>query len=239
MSEEATEKKEQEKKLLEQISELLEKDDSYSIIKKISNNATPIETAERFSNLIRYLYFNKKDVSRMVLSGRIGIQYALAEADENKEDSEKLLSLAKEMAYNLSVNAWPGWGDEGITINSTDLAAGMDCAKLNYRLAIQLEKDDEKVGNALWLIGALQMAATQFEKSSDTFHKAASKFKQAKKNEFYWMAKSYVALAEILSGNQKGDQLEKEAFEELEKIGTDDAKYFIQQDKTARKIFQK
>ena len=61
----------------------------------------------------------------MLIIGRAGIRYALAEsiriAKDDAEQAEKLKDAAKAMSYNASANAWPGWEDEGITINRSDL----------------------------------------------------------------------------------------------------------------------
>jgi hypothetical protein len=241
MSADSSLNKQEENELLEKSCSSLENNDSFLLIDVLKQDASSIETANRFSNLIRHLYFKKKDVSKMVLCGRIGIQYAISESEkkEDNDETEKLLSLAKEMSYNLSVNCWPGWGDEGIIINSSDLNAGLDAARLNYRLAIKLKKDDEKVANALWLIGAHQLAIHQYENAIQSFESAAQKFEQTENTDLFWMAKGYISLAKFLSKNSKGAQLEKEAFNKLKKIGTEDALYFIKQIETARQIFEK
>lgn len=239
MTQDQDEKKERELKLLEKVTHQLEEKDTYTIISELSENATPLETAGRFSNLIRFLYFQKKDISRMVLCGRIGIQYAISESRKDTGDSEKLLSFAKEMAYNTSTNCWPGWNDEGVTPNATDLAAGKDLALFNYRMALELKKDEDKVANALWLIGVHQLAGREYDQAASTFDQAAEKFKIADKKDFYWMAKGYLALAKKLSGDKEGENLEKEAFRELTQIGTDDSIYFVEQIQTAEKAFLK
>ena len=181
MSDEKSQAEAQEKKILEEACQLLSEQDSYTLIEFLGEGVTPDKTAARFSNMIRYLYFQKKDVSGMILAGRTGIQYALDEAGKTEgDDLEKLLSRAKEMSYNLSVNCWPGWGDEGIEINNTVLKAGMDCALLNLRLAKELNRDAEKVGNAHWLIGAQDLALKNYEKAIESFEKASANFKQRK-----------------------------------------------------------
>src|SRR5579872_5380750 len=99
-----------------------------------------------------------RDVAGMIVFGLAGIRYCLAKSQQREssdpETSAELKGLAKAMAYNLGANTWPGWDDEGIILGGTDLAIGMHAALLNLRLAHELARGSEVMGNAHWLIGA-------------------------------------------------------------------------------------
>ena len=60
--------------------ELAETQDTFKAIEHVQGEGDPVDVARRFSNLVRKLYFEKKDVARMVMLGRAGIQFALSQA---------------------------------------------------------------------------------------------------------------------------------------------------------------
>ncbi len=73
---------------------------------------------------------------------------------EDPELANKLRSGAKGCADDFASYAWSGWDEPGITITQADRAAGFDAARVNLRLAIELERGDLPTSRAHWMVGA-------------------------------------------------------------------------------------
>lgn len=227
----------------EKVSSILESGDSYQAADYIESQGTESEVVRVYDDVTTSLYRQKKDVSRMLLLGRMAIRYCLDKAKKadghDKQFADKLRTVAKVTAYNISVNAWPGWQEEGIVVTSSDSIVALDAARLNLRLALELKKPDLAVGNAYWLLGAQEMVQGEFEKSYDSFTKAATKFQTAKNPEYQQMALGYVAIAKSANGEHGGAQKLARAIESLGKIGNEDAKFFASQLNDVSKFFIK
>ncbi len=217
-------------------------DDSFTAAALLEADGEPAVVAVQYSHLLRAWYFQEKNVPAMVMFGRLGIQYALIQARRveatDAEKAKRLRGIAKEMAYNLGVNTWPGWRDEGISITKSDLAAGLDAARLNLRLAQELKRNTEVLGNAHWLVGAHQLAQKNYPTALEEFRKSQAEFQKAKQSDFALMAGGYIALAEMLQSPAQGKPKFQAAVEALTSSGSEDAKFFAEQLRTAAEVFQ-
>lgn len=196
--------------------------------------------ADLYSRLLRKIYREKKNVPLMVMLGRSGIDYTLAQSRAAEPASAlQLKGIAKEIAYNLGANTWPGWNDEGIVITKSDLAAGLDAARLNLSLAVELKRNDEAVANAHWLLGAQLLAAGKSEDAQQSFAEAAAKFRAAGKTQSEFMSRGYAGIAEMTAEKTKevGKKKFDLAVEALLKDNSDDARFFVEQLQTASKVF--
>ncbi|WP_146371236.1 hypothetical protein [Symmachiella macrocystis] len=218
-------------------------DDTYAAMAELEAAGEPAVVAEHYSQLLRQFYFQEKNVPQMVMFGRGGIGYALSQAKQlettNPKSAEQLRGIAKTIAYNLGVNCWPGWRDEGITITASDRAAGYDAALLNLRLARELKRDAEILGHAHWLVGAHHLAAHRHADAIAEFNKSSVEFTKANKTDYQFMAAGYTALADQLSPNAAADAKQKyeAALAALKSRNTEDAKFFAEQIKTAAEVF--
>ncbi len=228
--------------VLEQAYQTMVEGDSYLASTILQADVEPEVAAQRYKDMIRILCFQKKDVSRMVMIGRAGIQFALEQAEQMKtaepKRAEELRGLAKQMAYNLAANCWPGWGDDGIVITKSDLMAGLDVAQLNLRLAKELKRNDEAFGNAHWVVGAHHLAAGKGTLAAQSFEASVAKFHAAGKPEFEAMSNGYWGLADQLDDTNRAAGV-KRFNDALKQLGSEDAKFFAQQLKTAQGIFLK
>ena len=143
---------------------------------------------------------------------------------------------------------WPGWNDEGIVLGATDLGIGLDAALLNLRLAQELSRGPEVMGNAHWLIGAHHLAANRAAQALKTFVQAEQAFQQAGKPDFALMAAGYAALASKCTAAAQGaptsareiaDRQLQAVLQKLEKSDDEDAKFFAEQIRTAEKVLLK
>lgn len=243
MSAESSKKKQD--PVLEQAYQTMLEGDSYLANTMLQVDVEPEVAAQRYKDMIRILCFQKKDVSRMVMIGRAGIQFALDRAEQLKstdsQRAEELRGSAKQMAYNLAANCWPGWGDDGIVITKSDLVAGLDVAQLNLRLAKELKRNDEAFGNAHWVVGAQHLAASKGKLAAQSFEHSVAKFHAAGHPDFEAMANGYWGLADQLDDTNRvaGVKRFDDALKQLEELGSEDAKFFADQLKTAQGIFLK
>ena len=109
----------------------------------------PTQVIQGFNLAVREL-FSQRKLPQMVWIGRAGVEYALHEArrlNESKGGRERL-SAARKLAYNVSSNLWPGWGDEAVQPTLSDLQAALDLARVHRRIVIEEELGPEFVGNA-------------------------------------------------------------------------------------------
>ena len=177
----------------------------------------------------------------MVLAARAGIQFCLdraAQLDQGDEPAAaQLRGQAKAIAYNLGANCWPGWLDAGILITATERAIGLDAARLNLRLALELKRAAEPLGHAHWLLGAQLLAAGKHDQAAAEFLAAAQQFGQAGKPTEQQMARAYEALTRWLqhaSDSSRREALDK-ILADLQALATDDARFFAGQVRTAAK----
>jgi tetratricopeptide (TPR) repeat protein len=222
--------------ILEAVWSRLETGDSWQAAALVESKGKPLHVAGLYSNLLRDLYFKKHDIPRMILMGQAGIRYCLsasaaAEKNGTAEDATRLKGIAKEISYNLSVNTWPAWEDEGIVITRSDQRIGLDAARLNLRLAGELKRSPDKVGGAWWLIGVHEIALGEHEKAIKTLQQASESHRTAKQPDFEQMCVGYVAIARLekdRSDTTAGKQL-NDAVAALKQLDTEDAKFFARQ----------
>jgi hypothetical protein len=215
--------------------------DLFAGFARLEEGRSALDCAASYAALANWLYNDRKDVPALVAVSRAGIQFCLLEAKrqsaENVAVAEKLRSSAKAMAYNLGANTWPGWDEKDRAPSAADLAAGRDAAKLNLRLGVELKRGPEPMGNAHWLVGAHELAASEFVAAAEAFDRSAVEFERAEKADFSGMAKGYAALARHLGGEKPASEYQA-AIKVLEDLKTEDAKFFVEQIRTAEKVFR-
>ena len=122
---------------------------------------------------VKKLYWADKGAKNLVLIGNAGINHLLNKANEvNNSDpthATELKAWAKTIAYDVGANTWPGWNDEGVTISDTEMYAGLNAAKLNLKLGLELDKPKDKISIAHWLLGAHYLAAKNYDAAANSF----------------------------------------------------------------------
>jgi len=212
--------------------------DTFVVVQELNESKNIGESIALYSLLVDGAYQGEKDVALMNQLGRCAIEYLLSKAAalEGKEAATKLRIQARAMSYNLAANNWPGWGEPGLIHDPSALSEGLDFARLSLRLVLELKEDDERQGNAHWIVGALLLAQRRYERAADAFKAAAEKYTLIKKDDLHWMAVGYEGLTAKLAGSSGAGKFE-EALKKLEGLATDDAKFFRDQLKKAHQIF--
>ena len=195
------------------------------------------------ADMMRHQYWQEKDLVGALAFARAGIQYGLQTALEydlpEPELAYELRSAAKGFAYNFASFAWQGWGEPGVIITAADHAAGFDAARVNLRLALELERGDLPTSRAYWMVAAYHLADGEFELAIDNFKQGISYAKRADAGVDELLNHGYILVARMLSTPENQSLKEeyemlKEAFREIEH-GED----FIQQLDTAYAVFHK
>jgi len=199
-----------------------------------------LAATSEFQTLVQRNY-RAKNIPGMIQYGQAGIQFALQSAARLPEQDApvacELRGRAKAIAYNLSANLWPGWKEPGIHLNATDLALGLQFAKTNLRLAIELDKQGEPLGHAYWLLGAHALAANDSLAAVTAFRTAAKHYA----GDYALMSAGYAALAARLSKEEAEVTAGTEQFTEtltlLRKSTGKDGKFFAAQLEMAVEVF--
>jgi hypothetical protein len=230
-------------RVLADTKERLDEGDRYLVVQSLNSGEDPEEVAGKYSNLVMDFYWKEHDLPRVTFFANAGMQYCLTEADrlgeERPETVDKLKSTAKAIAYNLASFTWPGWDEEGITITDTDLAVGLDAARLNLRLAEELSKPVSAVSAAYWVLGAQLMAANHLEEAEEAFTHAADKSEEAGDEAGRYMNLGYIGIAKILEGSDKteGQRQFEEAVDGLTMDGSEEAEFYRGQLKSVLQFF--
>ena len=230
---------------LDRVVAVADQQDTFAAIAHVESLGEPLDVAKEYAQLVQGLYNQKKNVPLMLHIGRAGVQYCLSEArrldDPKSETAQQLRGYAKMMAFNLSVNCWPAWEDEGIVLARAEIAAGQDLARLNLRLAKELQRPADKIASAWWLLGAHQLAASEPQPAIESFAQAAALSGEAEQPEGVWMAKGYAAIAKrtLDASRDEGGKEFQAAIAELRKLDTDDSRFYAEQLEAVDKFFTK
>ena len=231
------------KQLSERALELYKTQDSFAAIMFLSSLDDPQITLNALADVMRHQYWQEKDLVGALAFARAGIQYGLQTALDydipQPEIAHELRSAAKGFAYNFASFAWLGWNEPEVDITPADHAAGFDAARVNLRLAIELERGDLPTSRAYWMVAAYHMVEGEYESAIASFEQGVVFARQAGAGVDELLNHGYILLAKMLISPEDGMLVEdyerlKNAFREVEH-GED----FIQQLDAAYAIFQK
>ncbi|HUB27587.1 MAG TPA: hypothetical protein VL992_19340, partial [Tepidisphaeraceae bacterium] len=172
--------------------------------------------------------------------GGFGVHYCLIKsAEATGHAAVDMKDFAKKMAYDMGSFAWPGWNEPGIQPSSCDITAGDDAARLNLRLAVELNRPPEGMSNAHWLIGAYAIVRQDWPDAQAAFSRAADFSRQAGDSAMTEFHLACGKLARRLESPNDSDRQRDfaAAIETLESLQTDDSTLYAQQLRTAHGVF--
>jgi hypothetical protein len=210
--------------------------DLFAVIERISADPDLEHAAAAFGKLAKRLYSAEKSVSGAVAIGRAGIQFCLCFADAAKRQA--LRQQAKALAFNLGADTWPGWGEEGIVISASDLDAGLDAARLNLRLALELERGPLAESRAFWLVGAHRLARAEDAAAVTEFSRARERARDAANGLDEQLNAGYIALTGALSGSAQAQHELASILERLRSAPAKDAPFVAEQLEKALAVFR-
>jgi hypothetical protein len=196
-----------------------------------------------YAELTKTLYTKNKDVPGMLALGRAGVDYQLRQAERVAADdaalSVRLRTAAKTLAFNVAANCWPGWGDDGIVIEAADIEEGLQLAKRSLGLVQELALGQHQLGNASWLVGALDLAADRTEAAIASFDSARACFLSGGAQLEVLLGDGYRAIALSATADGEGADVRlDQVIGRLQQNGSEKAKFFIGQLRTAARILR-
>lgn len=220
---------------------ILREKDSFAAIEHISGHADPKIATQVFGDLANYFYWKEKDLAASVAMGRAGVQFGLAAGErlkkEDPAESQEIRSVAKALSYDIASFTWPGWGEKEIEIGRGELAAGLDAAKTNLRLALELKKGETPMGRAHWMLGAQLIAHKKYDEARKQFESAVEHFARAKNEGERLLSQGFLALVGILESpdNEAERKALAQTNDALSKL--EDGPFFKEQLSTAMTVF--
>ncbi len=229
--------------LTEKALELYKEKDSFAAIIYLCEQEDPKITMNTLVDMMRHQYWKEKDLVGALAFARAGIQFGLQTAlnfdSSDPELAYELRTAAKGFAYNFASFAWIGWDEPDIEITPTDHRAGRDAARVNLRLAIELERGDLPTSRAYWLVGAYHIADGEYNQAIDNFERGINFAKQANATVDELLNHGYVLIAKILTSSE--DMNIRNDFENLKGAfwEVEHGEDFIRQLDTAYSVFTK
>ncbi|MFL7838187.1 MAG: hypothetical protein ACK2T4_07250 [Candidatus Promineifilaceae bacterium] len=227
--------------MVEQALQLLEQADVAAAVKLLEKQADPLTAAAAYNDLAKELYWQQRDIAKVVAVCQAGIRFCFQQAEEsgarNREKAIALLSAAKQLAYNLASFTWPGWPESRIEITPLQIADGMDGARLNLRLALKLDKDDLALSRAYWMLAGHLLAANATAGAGANYQRAAMYAERAGEEAEYLLSLAFTALISWMAepqsnGRRFAYEVARESVAEMEN-GQD----YLEQLDSARKAF--
>ncbi len=218
----------------------LNEEDSFAAVEYLAQQPDPAAAVSVFAELVRYLYWQQKDIHRVIVMAQAGIQFglttALAQDAYDGNLAAKLRSSAKGLAYDLGSFTWPGWDEPGIILTEEHRRFGREAARVNLRLAHTLKKGDLPLSRACWLLGAHALAAGEMEMAQTHFAEAIRHAQTAGAGEETLLCEGYACLTSLLTTSEAAKLSDFRAIQER-LTSTKEGAGFATQLQTAWKVF--
>lgn len=227
--------------LLRESVAFVEKNGSSKLNQFLENQSDPLLITQLYGDLSNHYYWKKKDLASSLLFGKSGIKFGIVESgkvsEENEDLAYQLKSVVKGLYYNIASFTWPGWNEVGITISDSELKVGFEAAKSNLNYAEELKKGEIPFSRAHWMLGGHYLAMKDYSNAMDHYNHSAKHARSGNSRGEELLALGFMKLVETLSGVKKLEVTLEAITEELSEI--EDGKYFVEQIKTATKVFEK
>lgn len=156
----------------------------------------------------------------------------IREAIENTKGDD--LSSIVPMTYNLAADTWSGWEDAGIN-DKSDRAIGLEAARLNIKLAQELEFGPERRKNGYWILGAHLLEERDYEQAESAFKTSYEFTCQTDDKAAQLMTQGWILASQLLRGEAVEQALE-EVKDKLKTLGEDGVFYADQYNPALKKF---
>lgn len=222
--------------LTDRARELFTSKDAAAAVELVMDNTSPKEALETFKSLANEFYWDRKDLGRAMAIARAGMLLGVGLSGQS-DDPYELRSSAKALAFNMASYAWPGWDEDGIEPDQRQLLDGLDAARTNVRLAVELEKGSIAIGRGHWMVGACLLALGRYQESIAEFLAARLAADEGRSEVESALAEGYAALVRVVErpGDAAMEDELNEILERLRKLEEGDA--YASQIETAWRVF--
>ena len=186
-------------------------------IERLEGAGSPRAVLMAYNLTVREIYDERRAIPAIVTLSRAGIDYGRAQSELLAPDDgerSQLLRQVKALTYNLGSFTWPGW--EGVDPGAFPpevRAIGLDAARENLELAVELERPAAALSAAHWLLGAQLLAAGRLADARVQFEHAALAGEAAAEPGAELLGRGFASLTDIVA-----DPLDAAARAELERI---------------------
>jgi hypothetical protein len=228
-------------KLVEGALDLYSRMDSFEAIINLCELDDPEVTLDALVGAMKHKYWQEKDLVGALAFARAGTHFGLQSAllydQTDPELAYKLRSGAKGCAYDFASFAWTGWDEPGVILTTADHAAGFDAARVNLRLAVELERGDLPASRAHWMVGAYHLESGAYDLAIKSFEEGVNFARKAGSQEDEMLNQGYVFISRLLIS--PGDRAAREEYAHLKAAfqGIEHGESFIQQLDTAQNVF--
>jgi len=225
--------------LKEQIIQTLESDGVDAAIKLLRQaDQPPSEHIPLYTEVLRHAYWQQKDLPATLLICQTGIRHGEALADSYPEEADQILAQVKAIYYDLASFTWPGWDEEGIEISPEQVELGLEAARKNLELAVQLKKDALPLSRAYWMLGAQQLAAKDRTQALASFTMAEQHAVEAEALGEALLSQGFARIASLLD-DPDNQSLQVELAEvKTELLDQEDGEFFVKQLEDATRVFE-
>jgi len=105
------------------------------------------------------LYWEKKDLASYVVVTTHLLDTALANSKGDSETAAFFAARSLGLSYDIASFTWPGWNEPGVVVTPTLQAAGLDAARLTFKLAQEGQSPEGVRKAAHFILGAQLLAA--------------------------------------------------------------------------------
>jgi hypothetical protein len=148
------------------------------------------------------------------------------------------LTAAKRIGYNVAADVWPGWEIGTPARSEAELTSAQALARRSSAFVNRLGLGAIHRGNAIWLIGALDLALGRRVEACKAFGAAATFCAEAPAMKL--LSEGYAVIAAEASALSQTESESKLAaiIASLDELGSDQAKAFRDQLRIARQVFE-
>lgn len=198
---------------------------------------TPAARVRGYHELLKYAYWRQKDLPAAIRIGKIGIAIGDALARSFPEQYPEIMSNVKGIYYDLASFTWPGWDEPGLSITAEQIQIGLQAAKRNLQLAIDLHKPSLPLSRAYWMLAAQEIAAHQYHLAQEHFVQAEQAARETTSTADQLLSQGFFQVAGLLS--DPNNQALTEKLDEIKAAlqREDHGAFFIKQLEDTLRVF--
>jgi hypothetical protein len=195
----------------------------------------PIEIAKRYHSLAKDRYWKHKDLAGAITLFDEGIGFANSEMAHclDLAKIKEMNGVCKAMHYDVASFCWPGWNESGIAIGPGEVLRGERAAHKNLELAFELGRTGAPLADAHWMLGAYNLCFGRLEKALEMFGEFERIAVAAEDEGRALLASGYLALTQVLQGDQSAKARLSAIQSELEAGNIEEGKFLAEQLSTA------
>lgn len=219
---------------------LVEQKDLYAASEYVLAVGDEHWVAQAFEDLVVDCHHKARSIEQVLHFVDAGIHHALARAvahDGRDEDAARSFRFsAKRLATNGASYTWPGWDEPELNLSPEQTRQGLALARYAVRQLHELDPTPAQVSFTCWFLGAHLIASGNYADAAAVFEQAKEAgLEQGDNPDGVAMLEGYLALTRLLAGGEADFDA---ALAKLEARDNDDARFYAQQLRTARRVFE-